>query len=92
MPSQGLSGISECNCCISPDIGGLDVRWVRFPKHIPLFSTNLSKLESVSIIAERFLPHHPDSEGVQRISRGDNCVICIEKYVRSPGRLGSHRE
>ena len=25
---------------------GLDVRWVRFPKHIPLFST-LSQLESV---------------------------------------------
>ena len=32
--------------CISPENGEFDVRWVRFPKHIPLFST-LSQLESV---------------------------------------------
>jgi len=28
----------ECEWCISPENGGFDVRWVRFPKHIPLFS------------------------------------------------------
>ena len=39
----------ECGCCISPENGGFDVRWVRFPKHIPLFYT-LSKLESVGLV------------------------------------------
>ena len=24
----------ECDSCISPENGGFDVRWVRFPKHI----------------------------------------------------------
>jgi len=28
-----------CDNCISPENGGFDVRWVRFPKHISLFST-----------------------------------------------------
>ena len=36
----------ECDSCISPENEGFDVRWVRFPKHISLFST-LSQLESV---------------------------------------------
>ena len=35
--------------CISPENGGFDVRWVRFPKHIPLFST-LSQLEPVGLV------------------------------------------
>ena len=44
--SQGfLSG--ECERCISPENEGFDIRWVRFPKHIPFFST-LSQLETVS--------------------------------------------
>ena len=33
---------------IYPENGEFDVRWVRFPKHIPLFST-LSQLESVGL-------------------------------------------
>ena len=43
--SQGFLA-DECDSCISPENGGFDVRWVRFPKHIPIFST-LSQLESV---------------------------------------------
>jgi len=43
--SQG-SHSDECDSCICPDNGGVDVRWVRFPKHILLFST-LSQLEPV---------------------------------------------
>ena len=43
--SQGFLS-DQCDSCISPESGGFDVRWVRFPKHIPLFST-LSQLESV---------------------------------------------
>ena len=35
----------QCDSCISPENGGFDVRWVRFPKHILLFST-LFQLES----------------------------------------------
>ena len=42
--SQGFLGV-ECDSCISSENGGFDVRWVRFPKHILLFST-LSQLES----------------------------------------------
>ena len=34
--------------CISPENGGFDVRWVRFPKHISLFSA-LFKWESVNL-------------------------------------------
>ena len=36
----------QCDSCISPENEGFDVRWVRFPKHIPLFSA-LSELGSV---------------------------------------------
>jgi len=36
----------QCDSLISPENGGFDVRWVRFPKHNSLFST-LSYLESV---------------------------------------------
>ena len=43
--SQGFL-TDECDSCISPENGGFDVRWVRFPKHIPLFST-LSQWGSV---------------------------------------------
>ena len=35
----------ECDSCISPENVGFDGRWVRFPKHISLFSA-LSQLES----------------------------------------------
>ena len=38
----------QCDSCISPENEGFDVRWVRFPKHIPLFPT-LSQLESVGL-------------------------------------------
>ena len=41
--SQGFLSDS-CDSCISPQNGGFDVRWVRFPKHIPLFPA-LSQLE-----------------------------------------------
>ena len=34
----------QCDSCISPENGGFDVRWVRFPKHIHSIST-LSQLE-----------------------------------------------
>ena len=43
--SQGFLS-DQCDSCISPENGGFDVRWVRFPKHIPLISP-LSQLESV---------------------------------------------
>ena len=43
--SQGFLS-DECDNCISPENGVFDVRWVRFPKHIPLVST-LSQLEPV---------------------------------------------
>jgi len=36
----------QCDSHIFPENGGFDVRWVRFPKHIPLCST-LSQLKSV---------------------------------------------
>ena len=42
--SQGFLA-DVCDSCISSENGGFDVRWVRFPKHILLFST-LSQLES----------------------------------------------
>ena len=45
--SQGFL-TDECDSCISHENGGFDVRWVRFPKHIPLFYT-LSQLESVGL-------------------------------------------
>ena len=45
--SQGFLG-DQCDSCISPENGEFDVRWVRFPKHISLFST-LSQLESVGL-------------------------------------------
>ena len=45
--SQGFVA-DECDSCISTENGGFDVRWVRFPKHSPLFST-LSQLESVDM-------------------------------------------
>ena len=35
--------------CISPENGEFDVRWVRFPKHILLFSP-LSQLQSVGLV------------------------------------------
>ncbi len=38
--------VDKCNSCISLENGGFDVRWVRFPNHISLFST-LSQLEFV---------------------------------------------
>ena len=38
----------QCDSHIFPGNGGFDVRWVRFPKHVPLFST-LSQLESLSL-------------------------------------------
>jgi len=28
----------QCDSYISPENGGFDVRWVRFPKHIPHYS------------------------------------------------------
>ena len=55
--------------------GGFDVRWVRFPKHISLFSA-LSQLESVS------LEDFPD--WVQRVVRGlvlDTTVLVRRKMV-----------
>ena len=38
----------ERDNCISIENRRFDVRWVRFPKHIPLFPT-LSQLESVGL-------------------------------------------
>ena len=38
----------QCDSCISPENEGFDVRWVRFPKHIPPFSTS-SQLEFVGM-------------------------------------------
>jgi len=45
--SQGFLS-DQCDSCIYPKNGGFDVRWVRFPKHIPLFFT-LSQLEFVGL-------------------------------------------
>ena len=76
----------ECDSCISPENGGFDVRWVRFPKHIPLFST-LSPLESGDM--------EDYSDWVQRGVRElvvETTVLSVSRYVRSPGRLGSHRD
>ena len=58
---------------------GFDVRWVRFRKHIPLFST-LSQLESVG-----FWNY---CSWVQRVVRElvvDTTVYSVSRYVRSPG-------
>jgi len=41
-------GKQSVKSCISLENGRFDVRWVRFPKHILLFST-LSQLESVGL-------------------------------------------
>ena len=52
--SQGFLAV-ECDSRISPENWGFDVRWVRFPKYIPPFSTlyqlALSWLETFSIVA-----------------------------------------
>ena len=65
---------------------GFDVRWVRFPKHIPLFST-VYQLESVC--------SWNSCNWVQRWLRElvvETTVQSVSRYVRSPGRLGSHRD
>ena len=66
--------------------GGFDVRWVRFPKYIPLFST-LSQLESVGFWGF--------SDWVQRVVRElvvETTVESVSRYVRSLGRIRSHRD
>jgi len=65
----GLSGFlgDQYGSCISPENGGIDVRWVRFPKHIPLFFT-LSQLESVGL---RDFP--------VLVQRAVRCLIAIDE-------------
>jgi len=53
--------------------------------------TNLSQLESVLSLLERELPHHPDSEKFKELAM-EKTVESVSSYVRSPGRLGSHRD
>ena len=78
--------VDQCDGYISNKNRGFDVRWVRFPKHIPLFFHAIP----IGICGfGGFL--WLGSEMTQRISRGYYCVICVET-VRSPGGLGSHRD
>ena len=71
---------------ISRENGVFDVRWVRFPKHIPLFST-LSLLDSLGM--------GNVSDLIQRVVRElvvETTVLSVSRDSRSTGRLGSHRD
>ena len=45
----------------------------------------------ITFIAERILPHHPDSEKFRELVV-DTTVKSVPRYVRSPRRLGFFRD
>ena len=51
----------------------------------------IASIEGPELFLGRFLPHHPDSEKFRELVV-EPTVPSVSRYVRAPGRLGSHRD